>query len=144
MAAVNAVAPNGEPSITRLATMAGVSVETARRLLFGMGRPSVQTVERVAAALRIDVRMVSEWAAHARSVREPYRAPAEADLLTDRERRAVTHLIRAITDGRRSHAHESESGQEEGSAEQQEPPSIAQLHAASRGEKPDYRPLPGD
>lgn len=134
-----ATAPNGAPSITRLAEMAGISVETTRRVLYGMGDARVETINAIAAALRTDVRKVSEWAEQARSVAEPYKVPAEADLLTDKERRAVTNLIRAITDGRRrSNEASQEPGSQAGGAELEKPTPIA----GRRRPRPALKPLP--
>ncbi|WP_343993080.1 hypothetical protein [Terrabacter terrae] len=67
-------------------------------MLYGMVSSEPETVAAVAEALRLDVRTVSDWAGAARSVIEPYRPPAEADLLTLKQRRAVDQIIRAMTD----------------------------------------------
>lgn len=72
------------------------SVETVRRLVWGVGRASPSTVERVAAALKMDVRVVSEWAKQRRESAEPYSPPKEAALLTNRHRAALDELIRAM------------------------------------------------
>lgn len=132
MVKAQATTRSGRPSITALARIAGLGVETTRRLLYGMGSASVESVSKVADALHIDVREVSRWAAQSRAVKAPYGVPAEADLLTDRERRAVTDLIRAITDGRRSNAEAQESRQETRSTSEQHETSITRAARGAR------------
>lgn len=93
------------PSIRALARAAQTatksnrpSVEAVRRMLHGIVASEPETIAAVAEALRLDVRTVSSWAGTARSVVEPYRPPAEADLLTPKQRKAVDQIIRAMTD----------------------------------------------
>lgn len=97
--------------MTRLAELAGLSVETVRQTLYGGRDPSPATVRALSDALRVDVRTVSEWAGQARSVVESYRPPQEADLLTKRERKAINELIRAITATRGERHEESQQGE---------------------------------
>ena len=96
--------------MTRLAELAGLSVETVRQTLYGGRDPSPATVRALADALRLDVRRVSEWAGQARSVVESYKPPQEADLLTKRERKAINDLIRAITATRGERREEPQQG----------------------------------
>lgn len=119
MVASGAVSPSGRPSMTRLAEKAGIAVESVRKLVYGMGTPRPSTVAEVAKALRVDVRLASEWAGQARSVREPFTLPPEADLLNARERRAITELVQAVVQGRKQpHAqNQQEPRQETRSAE---------------------------
>jgi hypothetical protein len=95
----------GRPSMRALARKAQdvtgtnhPSVEATRRLVLGMVSSEPETVAAVAKALRVDVRTVTAWAGGTRTVAEPYRPPAEADLLTPKQRKAVDMIIRAMTD----------------------------------------------
>jgi len=89
------------PSLGALAEAAGVHTTTVSRMVHGRGKPKHENVEAVAAALRVDVVEVSEWARQARTEAEPYRMPAEVNLLTRREQAAITELIRAMAEARR-------------------------------------------
>src|SRR5690625_5188031 len=89
------------PSLGALAEAAGVHTTTVSRMVHGRGKPKHENVEAVAAALRVDVVKVSEWARQARTEAEPYRMPAEVNLLTRREQAAITELIRAMAEARR-------------------------------------------
>lgn len=91
----------GAPSITSLAGLSRVAVETVRKLVYGIGAPRTETVERVAEALRLDIRVVSEWAGQHRAVAAPFTLPSEAALLDERERDVITELVRVMTAGRR-------------------------------------------
>jgi transcriptional regulator with XRE-family HTH domain len=82
--------------MTQLAKASGVAVETIRRMMFKTATPDVETVAAVADALGVDRGVVSGWVGLQRSVRARYDPPAEADLLTERERAALDQLIRAI------------------------------------------------
>lgn len=88
----------GLPSMNQLAKRSGVVVETVRQMIFGGRVPEVETVQAVANALRVDVRTVSKWVSQARSVREPWTPPAEAHLLTRKERDALDRLIRVMAE----------------------------------------------
>lgn len=89
------------PSLGALAEAAGVHTTTVSRMVHGRGKPKHENVEAVAAALRVDVVKVSEWVRQARTEVEPYRMPAEVNLLTRREQAAITELIRAMAEARR-------------------------------------------
>ena len=122
MVNANATNPQGGPSITRLAGMAELAVETVRQVVYGARTGSPGTIAAMAKALRLDVRLVSEWAGQARSVVGQYRPPPEADLLTHRQRKAVDELIRSIAVGKARDAQEvtqpvEGSGSTEGSRE---------------------------
>ena len=90
------------PSLRALAEEAGLHTTTVSKMVRGVGVAKVENVAAVAEKLGVDVRTVSDWVKQARAVSEPYVAPAEADLLTQRERDALTELIRAVTESRRS------------------------------------------
>ena len=94
--------PNSDAvSIRMLAVKAGFSgPETVRRLIRGYGSASPDTIRRVADALKVDELVVSKWAGQARTVRESYEPPNEADLMSTDERKAVDRIIRLLTKGR--------------------------------------------
>lgn len=87
---------NGRPSFNQLAIRASMAPSTVTKIVAGRSKPSPATIRKIADALRLDVRIVGEWVGQARTEREPYSPPAEADLLTQRQRRAVDEMIRAI------------------------------------------------
>jgi len=90
------------PSLRALGEAAHLHTTTVSRMVQGKGVAKVENVAAVAEALGVDVRSVSEWVRQARAEVEPYVPPAEADLLTRRERDALTELIRAVTESRRA------------------------------------------
>jgi hypothetical protein len=89
------------PSIRALAEQADVAPETVRRMVWGERVPDPATVQAVAEALGVDSRKVADWVGQVRSVRRPYQAPSEANLLNDDEQDAITQLIRVMTAGRK-------------------------------------------
>lgn len=98
MTRVRAVDPrNGRPSWNRLAELSGVSTSTITSMVAGKRRASETTIAKVASALRIDAAEVSGWLGLDRVVHHPYEPPAESALLTTRQRKALTELIRAFT-----------------------------------------------
>lgn len=93
---------NGRPSFNQLAIRAGMAPSTVTAIVAGRSKPSPATTQKIAEALRLDVRIVGEWVGQVRTERAPYSPPAEADLLTHRQRRAVDEMIRAIVADRES------------------------------------------
>lgn len=93
---------NGKPSLNQLAIRADLPASTVTAIAAGRRKPKAPTIQKIADALGIDVRVVSEWVGQERTERAPYAPPAEADLLTDRQRRAVDEIIRAIVAERAS------------------------------------------
>lgn len=91
----------GRPSMRQLADRAGLAPETVRRLVFGYVDPDAETVNAVATALGRDVREVWAWVGDRRTVAEPYQPPAEADLLDERERKALDEVIRLLAASKR-------------------------------------------
>lgn len=103
LAAAGLVDPrNGRPSRNQLARAVGMSNSTLGAVIDGRSKPKSSTVQKIADALGIDVRVVAGWVGEKRTERSPYAPPAEADLLTDRQRRAVDEIIRAIVAERAS------------------------------------------
>lgn len=88
----------GLSSMRRLAQATGVHTSTISAMIHGDRETSPETVYGVAEALGVDVVTVSKWVGQARTVAEPYRPPAEADLLTSRQRKAVDEIIRVMTE----------------------------------------------
>jgi hypothetical protein len=81
-----------------LATKAGISPQTAKRLIDGTGSPALSTVEAVADYVFDGDRgrvwhLIGEEREH-----EPYEPPPEVALLSSRQRRALDELIRAMAE----------------------------------------------
>lgn len=93
---------NGNPSFNQLAKRVGVSSSTVNAIVMRKQTPRAATIQKIADALGLDVRIVSDWVGQKRTERGPYTPPAEADLLTDRQRKAVDEIIRAIVAERAS------------------------------------------
>lgn len=96
---------NGEPSYGALARKAGLGVETVRKAVLGIGVPKESTLQQIADALRVDVRVVGQMVGRARDVREPYEPPDSAHLMDDAERKAVDRIIRLLTRDRLAGEH---------------------------------------
>ncbi len=94
---VGAVDPrNGRVSWNQLASKAGITTSALTRLATGKTTAKPSTVRAVAEALRVRPEVVSSWISAGREVRGPYVPPDEAHLLTDRQRDALTELIRSM------------------------------------------------
>ncbi|UEJ83949.1 helix-turn-helix transcriptional regulator [Brachybacterium halotolerans subsp. kimchii] len=103
LTAANLVDPrNGRPSFNQLAKRAGMPQSTISAIVQGTSNPKPTTISKIAKALGVDVLLVSSWVGEPRTERAPYTPPAEADLLNDRQRRAVDEIIRAIVAERAS------------------------------------------
>lgn len=99
MKAAGAVDPrNGAPSMNTLAKMSNTHTSTITAMIFSDKNTEQPVVDRVAEALGVDVRIVSQWAGRTRTVRDPYVPPVEADMLTARQRRAVSELIKSMAE----------------------------------------------
>lgn len=99
MQAAGAVDPrNGTPSMNALAKMSKTHTSTITAMVFSDKNTEHAVVDRVAKALGVDVRTVSQWAGRVRTVRDPYVPPIEADMLTVRQRRAVSELIKSMAE----------------------------------------------
>ena len=93
---------NGNPSRNQLARRVGMSAGALNAVMDNRSTPRAATIQKIADALGLDVRIVSDWVGQKRTERGPYTPPAEADLLTDRQRKAVDEIIRAIVAERAS------------------------------------------
>lgn len=87
---------SGRPSYEAMTEKSGLSKETVRRLFLGIGNSEPDTIRRVADVLKVDPTVVALWNGRSRETVEAYRPPAEADLLSERQRRAVDELIRVM------------------------------------------------
>ena len=98
MIAVGTVDPRreGVASWNRLGEIADVHTSTITGFIAGDRTPSTKTIRKIATALRLPTEVVSGWIRDTRPVRSVYQPPAEADMLTDRQRKALTELIRSM------------------------------------------------
>lgn len=104
MLRVGAVDNRGNPSGRALAKIAGASNATVSRMLQGITDPTPDTVKKIATALELDPTTVWERLGVSRQHVEDYTPPAESSLLTQRERRLVTEMIRVLVEGRNAEA----------------------------------------
>lgn len=81
------------PSIRRLGAAIGVHPSTISNAISGRTRASEETVARLVDALGADV---ADWLGRSRP--REWMPPAEAALLTDRQRRAVEEIIKSMTE----------------------------------------------
>jgi transcriptional regulator with XRE-family HTH domain len=97
---------NNQPISARQA--ADLAQERGIRLPYGTiagywsgnhGRPTRQTLERIAAVLPIPLRRLQQAAWNATAPLGRYTPPPEADLLGERQRRALDELIKAMAEG---------------------------------------------
>lgn len=79
------------PSMSALSTATGLHTSTISDLIAGRRKATVESVQALVAALGDDV---AGWLGVA--VRERFVPPPEADLLTTRQRKAITELIRSF------------------------------------------------
>jgi len=98
MDAVGAVSPQtGRPSLNALGQRAGVHTTTVSNLVQGRTRePDLDTVTKLARALRKPVRVVASWVGINWVEDRPYVPPKEADLLDAGDRELVDTLIRSL------------------------------------------------
>lgn len=88
----------GEPSISALANKIGVGKTTISKMRQGIGTPRQETIVKVADALRVTPTEIARWVGQSRALSSPYLPPPVADLLDERERRAVDELIRVLAE----------------------------------------------
>lgn len=91
----------GKPSASALAADAGLSTETVRRMMHGMGTPEQVNVNKVADTLGVSRIRVNRWIGIAREVEESYEPPADADLMSYEQRLAVSRIIQLYVDAQR-------------------------------------------
>jgi transcriptional regulator with XRE-family HTH domain len=117
---------NGVPSFRSLALKSNVAVQTIIDMLTGRTDPGTETLQAVADALRVDVRKVADWVGTSWAVAEPYEPPAQAHLLDQDERDAVSRIIRLLA-ASKGDQHVEGTTNEAGAAE--DTPTKSQLHA---------------
>lgn len=86
---------NGRPSWNRLAEMSGVTTSTLTRAVKGETNPSIDTVVRIADALRVTPDTVLGWLERTDTV-QPYEVPEEVHTLPRDVQAAITTLIKAL------------------------------------------------
>lgn len=101
MEAVGAVSSRtGKASINELARMSGVHATTIQRMIYkerlGAQGATMNTIEKVAAALNQDPAIVAKWAGTPGKGNGRFIPPKEADLLSPRGRRLVAELIKTL------------------------------------------------
>lgn len=80
----------------QIADRAGLRAGTVDRIMNRVGHPKVETVDKLAHALKIPVEQAREAAGKPRGESAQYVPPAESRLLDDRQRRALDELIRSF------------------------------------------------
>ncbi|QAU06590.1 immunity repressor [Gordonia phage Culver] len=90
----------GEPSYNALAKEAGLHTTTVVRLITGRADPRLvekQTLERVAEALSVPLKKVTEWLGESwDATAPPYAPPTGSEVLTSRQRKVLDDLIRTF------------------------------------------------
>lgn len=83
-------------SMRQLADAAGTTTSTISAMVTGSRDTDGEILNRVAAALMVDPKVVFGWAGRARSQGRPFEPHRDADLLTAEEQDAVNELIRLL------------------------------------------------
>lgn len=113
------------PSWQELRRRTGIHPSTLTAMAYGMRATKQENIDKVAEAIRVPPQQVAEWVGRARTVREPYAPPAEANLLDRDERQAVDRIIALLAKTKMEGAGDvkKKSGVGGGSAEQVPPAS---------------------
>lgn len=94
---LDVMAPRGLTSIRRLAERAGLSHTAVNDVVHGDAKnPAHETLAGIATALELPLADVYDLAGRPQAAAAHWAPPAEANLLTDRQRRAIEDLIRSI------------------------------------------------
>lgn len=98
MEAVGATNPQtGRASMNALGHRAGVHTTTVSHLIQGKTQaPDLDTIAKLAQALRKPTRVVASWVGIDWVENKPYVPPREADLLNQSERELIDRMIRTI------------------------------------------------
>lgn len=91
-----AVMDGKQMSNRTIAALTGVAAETINRIMRGEGKPDVDTVDKIADALRISRADLRDAADLPRGIDEAYVPPVESRLLDQRQRAALDEVIRSI------------------------------------------------
>lgn len=107
MQAVGATNPQtGAPSLNKLGELSGVHTTTISNLVNGRTKiPDMDTLEKIAKALRKSPREVGGWLDLRWKFEQTYTPPAEIELLDTRERAIIDEMILALA---RAKAHGTE------------------------------------
>lgn len=100
------------PSLSALRDASGVHVSTISNAIRGKRTPSAGTISALVAVLGDDV---AGWLGSVAV--SPWTPPAEASLLTDRQRKAVEEIIRAMTEHRQEVGNDARSAANRQAAE---------------------------
>lgn len=103
-------------SISGLARVSGIGLQTANRLLKGEGVPSEQTLQRVADALHVDITTLRRAAGRPAGERTPFTLPERANQLSDRQRTVVLSVIDALLEAGAEHGADAEGASPDGGA----------------------------
>ncbi|MGO1664127.1 MAG: hypothetical protein ACTHYO_10470 [Micrococcaceae bacterium] len=102
--------------MSEAATKAGYTLSTHSASVYTNGKhpdaPDQRTLEALAHVLRVPLGEVLELAGHERHD-EPFTPHKSADLLTDRQRKAVNEIIRLLADGNRTQEDPNETEPQE-------------------------------
>lgn len=129
----SALEPKGVTTKRGLATRVGVSPQTAKRLIDGMGRPSPETVAAVADALfNGDRDKVWSLAGLAHTDHGDFQLPAEASLLDPEQREAVLAVVRAMLPASARHLSPSATAESKAERRARTEPTVAAVTAAQR------------
>lgn len=85
----------GIRSAAHLAEIAGIAPMTANRLVHGDNRTHPDILRKVAQAIRVDDAVIYGLAGWPKDTK-PWTPPLEAEAMTDRQRKAVTEMIRSF------------------------------------------------
>ena len=85
----------GIRSIAHLAELTGIAGMTANRLVMGDAKTRPDILRNMARALRVDDAVIYGLAGWPTTTK-PWEPPAEAEAMTERQRKAVTELIRSF------------------------------------------------
>lgn len=85
-----------EASFTAMRDLSGVSVTALGNMAYGVSKSLPGTIRKVADALKVEPKVLTELMGRPAMAKEPYVPPKEADQLSPRQRVAVNELIRAI------------------------------------------------
>lgn len=83
-----------------------VHTSTLTAMAYGTRDTGQEVVDAVAKALKVDSRTVNQWVGRARTERDPYVPPVEANLLTREERVAVNRIISLFAESKKRGQHE--------------------------------------
>lgn len=134
----------GIRSANHLAEITGIPGMTINRMVYGSTRTSPEILRRVAQALRVDDAVIYGLAGWPQET-QPWEPPAEAEAMTERQRKAVTDMIRAFVQPGLAEAPKRAQEDKGGTVHQLRPADEGQEHhglAAWRrdeGDQPTYQ-----